>query len=74
MLLNVIDEKISAIVERIVQAVHPLRIIFFGSTVRWQARPDSDIDSLVVMSDGTHRRKAMTNVYWALLAQSWMWT
>ncbi len=56
MLLNVTDEKISEVVERIVQAVHPLRIIFFGSSARGQARPDSDIDSLVVMSDGTLKR------------------
>ena len=65
--MNVTDEKISEVVERIVQAVHPLRIILFGSTVRGQARPDSDIDILVVMPDGTHRRKAMTDIYRALL-------
>jgi len=65
--MNISSEKMSEVVERVVQAVHPLRIILFGSTARGQARPDSDIDILVVMPDGTHRRKAMTDIYRALL-------
>jgi predicted nucleotidyltransferase len=44
------------LVRRIVDAVHPLRIILFGSAARGDMRPDSDIDILVVMPDGTHRR------------------
>ena len=61
------DDKILEVVERIKSAVHPLRIILFGSVARDQARPDSDIDILVVMPDGTHRRNTMTDIYRALL-------
>ncbi len=41
---------------RIVTAVQPLRVILFGSAARGDMGADSDIDVLVVMPDGTHRR------------------
>jgi len=40
----------------IVDTVHPLRIILFGSMARGTAGPDSDIDLMIVMPNGTHRR------------------
>ncbi len=36
-----------------VSAVHPLRIILFGSAARGEMRPASDIDVMVVMPNGT---------------------
>ncbi len=42
------------LVSRIVDAVHPMRIIVFGSAAQGQIGPDSDIDVMVVMPDGTH--------------------
>jgi predicted nucleotidyltransferase len=45
------------LVRRIVEAVHPLRIILFGSAARGEMGPDSDLDVLVVMQDGIHRRE-----------------
>lgn len=65
--MDISDKKIKEIVDRIVQAVHPVKIILFGSTARGEAHPGSDIDILVVMPDGTHRRETMTNIYRALL-------
>jgi len=50
---KVIDE----ITQRIVEIVEPLRIILFGSAARGDMRSDSDIDLLVVMPEGTHRRQ-----------------
>jgi predicted nucleotidyltransferase len=50
------EQTVDRIVRRIVEAVHPLRIILFGSRARGDARPDSDLDLLVVMPEGTHRR------------------
>jgi predicted nucleotidyltransferase len=47
------------LIARIVGAVHPLRIILFGSAARGEAGADSDVDLLVVMPDGTHRRETM---------------
>jgi predicted nucleotidyltransferase len=64
--MNITDERVSTVVERIVNSVHPLRIILFGSKARGEARPDSDIDILVVMPDGTHRRDTMVKIYHAV--------
>jgi predicted nucleotidyltransferase len=50
---------LDALVQRIVEAVHPLRIILFGSAARGESGPDSDVDLLVVMPDGTHRLDTM---------------
>jgi predicted nucleotidyltransferase len=51
------------LVKGIVEAVHPLRIILFGSAARGEIRPDSDIDVLVVMPEGTHRRRTAQLLY-----------
>ncbi|HEY3417094.1 MAG TPA: nucleotidyltransferase domain-containing protein [Armatimonadota bacterium] len=50
------QEQLDELVRRIVEAAHPLRILLFGSAVRGEMGPDSDIDVLVVMPEGTHRR------------------
>ena len=56
-----------AVVERfvrdIVAAVQPLRVLLFGSRAREQARTESDIDLLVVMPEGTDRRKVAGQLY-----------
>ena len=51
--------QLNELVRRIVEAVHPLRIILFGSAARGEAGPDSDLDVLVVMPEGTHRRQTV---------------
>ena len=56
-------EVIEHLVQRIVEEVHPLRIIVFGSAARGEIGPDSDIDLLVVMPDGTHRRRTAQLLY-----------
>ena len=43
-----VDEAIDEIVRRIVEAVHPDKIILFGSHARGEAGPDSDVDLLIV--------------------------
>ena len=57
---------LDALVGRIVEAVHPRRIILFGSAARNEMRPDSDLDVLVIMPDGIHRRDTSTVVYRSL--------
>jgi predicted nucleotidyltransferase len=54
---------IDDLINRIVEAAHPLRIILFGSTARGEAGIDSDIDVLVVMPDGTHRSETARQLY-----------
>jgi len=48
--------QLDELVQRIVDTVHPLRIILFGSAARGEMTPDSDFDVLVVMPEGTPRR------------------
>lgn len=57
------DEIISRLVIRIVDIVHPLRIILFGSAARGEFRQDSDIDIMVVMPEGTHRLDTTRYLY-----------
>jgi len=48
------------IVKRIVQRFHPERIILFGSAVRGNATPDSDLDlPVVVPVEGLKREKQL---------------
>jgi len=61
-----LEETIRELVDRIVQAVHPRRIILFGSAARGQMGPHSDLDVLVVMPDGVHRRETARQIYRAL--------
>lgn len=48
-------DPIAQVVQRIIESVHPIRIIVFGSAARGEMTPDSDLDLLVVMPDGTPR-------------------
>ncbi|MDO8682276.1 MAG: nucleotidyltransferase domain-containing protein [Armatimonadota bacterium] len=57
------DDQLEEIVRRIVEAAHPLRIILFGSSARGDAGPESDVDVLVVMPDGTNRLHTSQDVY-----------
>ena len=62
------DQKvIDRLVRRIIEAADPSRIILFGSASRETARPDSDLDVLVVTPEGTHRRKTAQDIYMNLL-------
>lgn len=54
---------VNQLVQRIVEIVDPLKIILFGSAVRGDMGPDSDIDVLVVMPEGVHRRKTAQLLY-----------
>lgn len=56
------DPLVRDIVEQIVAVANPLRVILFGSRAREAGRVDSDVDLLVVMPDGTDRRRATTAI------------
>ena len=58
-----LDKKIDVLVSQIVATVHPLRIVLFGSGASANILPTSDIDVLVVMPDGTHRRQTAQRQY-----------
>ena len=60
------DELISTITERIVREFEPLQIILFGSRARGGARPDSDVDLLVVFAELHEKRKTAIDIRVAL--------
>ena len=49
------DPMLDEMVQRLVDAVHPDRIILFGSRARGDARPDSDYDLLVIAPSALSR-------------------
>jgi predicted nucleotidyltransferase len=51
------------LVQRIVEEIKPMRIILFGSVARNNMSEESDIDLLVVMPEGTHRRRTAQLLY-----------
>ena len=57
---------IDALVRQIVEAARPLQVVLFGSGARGTMRSGSDIDLMVVMPDGTHRRKTAQSLYRAI--------
>lgn len=54
------------IVARIVQEIHPDKIILFGSQARGQAKPDSDIDLLVIAESKEPRFRRSARLYGVL--------
>lgn len=60
------DAVIQEMVRRIVEVVHPDKIILFGSHARGQAGPDSDVDLLVVAPSDEDRAHRLLPVYRAL--------
>jgi predicted nucleotidyltransferase len=57
------SKAIESLVQSIVEAVHPLKIILFGSYARATAEPAGDIDLLVVMPEGVHCRRTAQLLY-----------
>jgi predicted nucleotidyltransferase len=54
------NQKIDAMVRRIVKRFHPAKIILFGSYAKGNAGPDSDIDLLIIMPvRGSRHKKAV---------------
>ena len=51
------------VVQRIVDVAHPERVILFGSAARGEAGSHSDMDILVIVKPGTHRRRLTFAIY-----------
>jgi len=56
-------EQLEMLVQRICDAVHPLRIILFGSAARGEMHHESDIDVAVVVPEDTDRHQIYENLY-----------
>ena len=57
------SKAINKLVQDIVDLVNPIRIVIFGSAARGKTNPESDIDLLVIMPEGTHRRHTAQLIY-----------
>jgi predicted nucleotidyltransferase len=53
---------LQTMVDRIVERVHPIRVVLFGSRARGQATVQSDVDLLVVLSQVGDKRKAAVEI------------
>jgi len=51
------------LVRRIREVVEPVRIILFGSAARGETGPDSDLDVLVVVPEGSDTHKVSGSIY-----------
>lgn len=58
-----LDRMLHDLVQQIVAIVHPRRIILFGSAACGQMHAGSDVDILIVMPDGVHRRQTAQHLY-----------
>jgi uncharacterized protein len=68
-MLHVTDELLKKMTEMMVREVKPRQIILFGSHARGDARPDSDLDFLVVEDgpfDARRSRRAEMTRLWEL--------
>ena len=59
-------ELLNEMTRRVVDCVQPLRILVFGSGARGEMGPDSDLDILVIMPDGTNRLHTEQTLHRAL--------
>jgi len=57
------QERADDLVKRIVAAVRPHRILLFGSAADDSVATPNDIDVLVVVGDGAHRRRTAQCIY-----------
>lgn len=62
----VTDELLTEIVTRILSTGSPQRIVLFGSRARGQARPDSDLDLLIIEESNLPRYRRAARYYLAL--------
>ncbi len=61
--MQVPAEVLDELVRRLVEAVHPTRIILFGSAARGEMHEDSDLDVLVVVPDGLPQKEGWNLAY-----------
>ena len=57
------SENLEKLVTQIVNLVNPKEVILFGSNARGEAKPHSDLDLMVIMPEGIHRRYTAQKIY-----------
>lgn len=59
----VIEQILKETLQRILAVVKPRKVFLFGSATNGELGKNSDIDLLVVVSPGMHRRKTAQKIY-----------
>lgn len=62
-----LNQILDNIIVRILSVVEPRQIVLSGSAARGEMHDNSDIDLLVVVPNGLHRRKTTQSIYRNLL-------
>lgn len=57
------EQDIQYVVDLVVDAVDPLRVVLFGSAARGEQRPGSDVDLMVVVSNDSDLRSVERTLY-----------
>lgn len=65
-MVQVDAQMLQDVVRRIVDVTHPLKIILFGSRAQGAARPESDLDVLVIADSREPRYRRSAPIYGAL--------
>ena len=60
---NTAKWRLDQLVSNVVRLVQPQRVVLFGSHARGTADAYSDVDLLVVMGNGAHRRRTAQYLY-----------
>jgi len=60
-------EVLDEIIRRIVEVAQPDKIILFGSAVRGEMGPNSDVDLLVIKANVVHRGRLAEKIYMRLI-------
>ena len=60
---NTLDKILQETLQRILEVVKPKKVILFGSAARGSMGVNSDIDLLVVVPAGVHRRQTAQKIY-----------
>jgi len=60
---DVQEDSVRRIVSRIAEAIHPERVILFGSRVSTESNPESDIDLVVVCKDEERPRDVQVAIH-----------
>jgi len=61
------QEVLNEIIRRIVEVAQPEKIVLFGSAVRGEMGPNSDVDLLVIKSGIAHRGRLAEAIYMNLV-------
>lgn len=62
-----LEQIIQQSVSRILSVVKPKQVILFGSAARGTQHSNSDLDILVIVPNGTHRRQTAQKIYRSLI-------